>query len=111
VTEKPFRIERFSKIYDRSYFHCGVDALDNYLHRQVSQDIKRRVSACFLLLDNTNNHIAGYYTLSAADIVLSDMPDTLTRKLPRYPSIPVARIVLTYGKATYTCNRNRGITW
>jgi GNAT superfamily N-acetyltransferase len=38
------------------------------------------------------NHIAGYYTLSAADVALKDMPDDVARRLPRYPVVLVARI-------------------
>ena len=36
--------------------------------------------------------IAGYYTLAAAGIPLADMPAELAKRLPRYPSVPVARL-------------------
>ena len=36
--------------------------------------------------------IAGYYTLSAAEISLSDVPQSEAARLPLYPSIPVARV-------------------
>ena len=51
----------------------------------VSQDSKRRVSACFVANDNVGQ-IAGYYTLASASILLSDLPETLAKKLPRYPT-------------------------
>jgi hypothetical protein len=35
--------------------------------------------------------IAGYYTVAASGVPLSDMPDTLAKRLPRYPLVPVAR--------------------
>ena len=33
-------------------------------------------------------HIAGYYTLAATAIQLTDLPDVIIRKLPKYPLIP-----------------------
>ena len=36
--------------------------------------------------------LAGYYTLSAAGVFLADMPASLVKRLPRYPSVPVARM-------------------
>lgn len=36
--------------------------------------------------------IAGYYTLAAGGIPLTDLPESLTKRLPRYPSVPVARV-------------------
>ncbi|MFZ2738084.1 MAG: GNAT family N-acetyltransferase [Burkholderiaceae bacterium] len=76
---------------DRSAFSCGVEALDRYFRTQVSQDIKRRVSACFVACD-TDGQIAGYYTLASASVLLSDLPEVLAKKLPRYPSVPAVRM-------------------
>jgi GNAT superfamily N-acetyltransferase len=36
--------------------------------------------------------IAGYYTLAAGSVLLTRMPQTLSKKLPRYPDVPVARL-------------------
>ena len=63
---------------DRSDFECGVEALDLYLRTQVNQDIKRRVSACFVARHATGQ-IAGYYTLSSASVALSALPEVLTK--------------------------------
>jgi GNAT superfamily N-acetyltransferase len=40
------------------------------------------------LLDD--NHIIGFYTLSASSVNVSDLPIELIKKLPKYPLIPVA---------------------
>jgi len=77
---------------DRSDFSCGSEALDRYFKTQVTQDIRRRVSACYVALETASDKIAGYYTLSAADISVSDLPGEMVRRLPRYPSVPAARI-------------------
>jgi predicted GNAT family N-acyltransferase len=88
----PFVVERLAAGHDRASFTCGVVALDRYFRNQAGQDERRRVTACFVLLDATNGRIAGYYTLSAGGIPLAEMPDPLAKRLPRYPSVPVARL-------------------
>ncbi len=86
-----FRVERLDLSDDRSGFDCGVAALNRYFHTQVGQDIKRRMTACFVAADSAGR-IAGYYTLASASVLLSDLPDALSRKLPRYPSVPAVRM-------------------
>ena len=88
----PFRIEVLGTSHDREGFCCGVEALDQYLVRQAGQDARRRVSICYVAVDVATGKIAGYYTLAAAGVPLTDLPEALTRRLPRYPSVPVARI-------------------
>jgi GNAT superfamily N-acetyltransferase len=88
----PFRIELLSPGHARGDFSCGVQALDQYLARQASQDVRRRVSACHVAIEVRSGKLAGYYTLSADGVLLSDLPAGLARRLPRYPSVPVARV-------------------
>lgn len=76
---------------DRSSFASGVAPLDRYFRTQVSQDIKRRVTACFVATDALGQ-IAGYYTLASASVLLTDLPEALSKKLPRYPSVPAVRM-------------------
>jgi hypothetical protein len=58
----------------------------------VTQDVRRRATACYVAADAATSRIAGYYTLAAGGVLLSDLPDALTKRLPRYPSVPVARL-------------------
>lgn len=81
-----FKILPFSAQFDRSSFDCTSEALNRYLNTQVTQDIKRRVAACFLAV--CDEEILAYYTLAASSIALVDLPEALAHKLPRYPSIP-----------------------
>lgn len=87
-----FVIEALASRHDRKGFACGVAALDRYLKEQAGQDIKRRAALCYVAHEPDSNRIAGYYTLSAGDVALRDMPDDDARRLPRYPAVPVARI-------------------
>jgi GNAT superfamily N-acetyltransferase len=87
----PFRIETLGS-HDRSDFSCGIPALDRYLREQATQDMKRSVSNCFVLLDASSGQIAGYYTLAATSILAEEMPAEILRKLPRYPLLPAALV-------------------
>jgi ribosomal protein S18 acetylase RimI-like enzyme len=91
MTDQPFEIRLLGK-EDRSRFCCGSEPLDRYLKTQVGQDMRRRVSACYVAVEKTTGRVAGYYTLSAADVPIVDLPADITRGLPRYPSVPTARI-------------------
>ena len=65
--------------------------MNRYLREQVTQDIRRRVAACFVALAD-GQRIAGYYTLASASLVLSDLPASTGKKLPRYPTVPAVRM-------------------
>ena len=87
----PFRVEVLGPDHARDGFSCGTPALDRYLARQATQDMRRRVSACCVATEISSGKIAGYYTLAAASVPLTDLPEALAKKLPRCPSVPVAR--------------------
>jgi len=71
-------------------FDCGEKALDEYLQRYASQDIKRGVARVFMASPAEQPQlVAGFYTLSAASIAAEMLPERLRKKLPRYP-VPVA---------------------
>lgn len=92
MTRAPFLIAALdTATHDRSQFNSGMSALDRYLREQVSQDIRRRVAACFVALTG-ERRIAGYYTLATASVPLVDLPDELRRKLPRYGVVPAIRM-------------------
>ncbi len=73
--------------HDRSAFHSGVDALDRYIRELALQDIKRRISGCFVALDDAKE-VAGFYTLAATSVPFDSLPADLTKRLPHYPVIP-----------------------
>lgn len=81
------KIESFSKEFKRDCFGSESELLNQYLKTQVSQDIKRRITSCFLAV-NSEQTVVGYYTLASTSLSLSDLPITLQRKLPRYPTVP-----------------------
>jgi predicted GNAT family N-acyltransferase len=82
-----YSVEALDASHDRLAFHSGVEDLDRYLHHQAGQDARRKAAAPFVLL-NAARSIVGYYTLSAYSVYLSELPDALAKKLPRYPRLP-----------------------
>jgi GNAT superfamily N-acetyltransferase len=58
----------------------------------VVKDIRRRATACCVVVKTASGRVAGYYTLAAVGIPLAEMPPELAKELPRYPSVPVARL-------------------
>ena len=87
-----FQIEVLGPAHDRAGFSSDAEALDGYLRDQATQDVRRRACACYVALDFQTRKIAGYYTLSAGGVALTDLPAALAKRLPRYPSVPVARM-------------------
>ena len=91
MTAAPFRVAALEGHHDRTRFESGSVALDRYFHQQVSQDLRRRVTACFIALAG-DDRIAGYYTLASTSLLLADLPLSLQKKLPRYPTVPAVRL-------------------
>ena len=65
--------------------------LDRYFQTQVSQDIRRRLTNCFVATDPTGL-VAGFYTLAATSIPMTDLPEAEAKRLPRYPLVPAGLI-------------------
>lgn len=91
MSDAPFRLASLDATHDRTVFNSGSELLDRYLREQVGQDIRRRVAACFVALAE-GPRIAGYYTLASASLLLSDLPGSTAKKLPRYPTVPTVRM-------------------
>lgn len=77
-----------SRRHIRSDFCCGRDSLDNYIRKQASQDIKRRIATVFVLIDEPETSVLAYYTLSAYTVDVSVLNEDLAKRLPRYPLLP-----------------------
>lgn len=75
--------------FNKISFSSGKIVLDEYLHKYANQDIKRKLSTCFILPDK-NKRIIGFYTISSDSISKEDIPVELKRKMPlSYTNLPV----------------------
>jgi GNAT superfamily N-acetyltransferase len=82
------KIELLNSSLNKKDFSCGKDVLDNYLHTQASQDVKRKLCVVFAMSEETA--IKGYYTLSNASIPAELMPEAIKKKMPgSYKALPV----------------------
>jgi GNAT superfamily N-acetyltransferase len=87
----PVRIEPLGDHHDRANFSCGIAALDDWFRSRAGQDERRNVSRVFVAVDDSFG-IIGYYTLSSFSIAPDELPRDLSRKLPRYGTIPAVLI-------------------
>ncbi len=92
LSDSSVRIEPLSSGHDRAAFSCGNESLDRYLRTQASQDTRRGVARVFVaVMPEEPKRIAGFFTLSAAWVVASDLPPEVGKRLPRHP-IPAALV-------------------
>lgn len=83
-----------SSAHDRKTFVCGVAELDEYFRNRAGQDQKRGFASVYVAESETGKKdaVCGYYTLSAAGVLLENLPEALRAKMPRYPSVPAVRL-------------------
>ena len=87
-----YRIRSLDASVEVAAFRCGIAPLDLYIRRYASQDVRRNVARAFIATPETDSRrLAGFFTLSAGSVGCTELPESLARKLPRYP-VPVALI-------------------
>lgn len=92
-----FSIQAFDRTrHQRAGFNCGQPTLATYLHQQAAQDVLRHLAALFVVTQNDDPQVLGYYTLSAFTVTIHHLtnPSTqsIVRKIPRYPLLPATLI-------------------
>ena len=76
---------------ERSAFSCGEPSLDVYLKTQAGQDMRRGFAAVIAAVHaGAPDIVLGYYSLSAASIDLTLLPEYIRRTMPRYGQAPAA---------------------
>ncbi len=88
MTSEKWLIKPLDNEHNRAKFSCGEPSLDRYLSYYAKQYLRRKVAAIFVYVNTDNNIISGYYTLSATNIPSDELPQEITKKLPRYPFQP-----------------------
>ena len=86
-----FSIEALKPAHNRTGFPSGVEPLDRYFRELVTQEVKRRVSNCFVALD-TAGVIAVYYSFAVASLPLMELSADEKQRLPRYALLPAGLI-------------------
>ena len=77
--------------YDRKYrsdgFDCGQKALNNYIQKNVTKDVKNGSCTCFVML-NEKEEVTAYYTLSTESINIESAPPEFQKKI-KYQYVPL----------------------
>ena len=83
----PYTIETWRADHNSGAFVSGMAVIDHYIKHQAARDMSSRASLVFVLTEPGDRTVRGYYTLSSLGIVFTDLPETVTKRLPRYPQI------------------------
>jgi GNAT superfamily N-acetyltransferase len=76
-------------VHDRRGFDCGVEALNAFLQTQARKEMERRSAITYVLVDPAaRGEIIGFYSLSAATVLLDSVPEEMAKKLGRQQSVP-----------------------
>lgn len=81
-----WKISPLDSSFDKSSFDCGIVQLNEFLQKYASQNQKKGYSLTFVATKPENNIVVGYYSVSAAVIEFAFLPETLKKKLPKYPA-------------------------
>ena len=82
-------VELLHRGHNKDGFDCSKELLNNYLRNQAGQDVKRKLSACYVLAHSEIKSVIGYYTLSNYGIPISSFSTQIRKRLPgTYTTIP-----------------------
>ncbi len=81
-------IQLLEKSHRRKNFTCEEDSLTEYIRKQVSQDIRKRLATCFVAIDNEQN-VIGYYTLTSESLGRELIPEKYLKQVPKNYNAPV----------------------
>lgn len=80
-------------------FDCGVEELNEYLSRYALKNDALGMGKTFVASD-AEGSVAGYFTLSTAQVAFEEIPALSVKKYPRYP-LPALRISRLAVKKVY----------
>jgi GNAT superfamily N-acetyltransferase len=87
-----FRVEALAD-HDLAPFHCGNDALDDWLHRHA-RTATGQGTRTYVLVD-TGGAVVGYFAITPHFIERDDAPPRLARGAPRQiPAILLAKLAI-----------------
>ena len=88
--------EPISKNHDRETFDCGEDALNEFLRRHAHRSHDLGGAKTFLAIEDANNSIIGFYSLTPASVDYARTPAIVRRGLARHdvPGFRLARLAV-----------------
>ncbi len=72
----------------REDFTCESPELTEFLRKRARKEMEASASATFVVVPTADcGRIAGYYSLSQSSVKAQQLPELLTKRLPRYPEL------------------------
>lgn len=72
--------------FQKDTFDCGVLELNEYLKQYARQNHKNGIAKTFVAIPKQENRtVAGYYSVSMSHIERESLPESQSKRLPRYP--------------------------
>jgi len=84
-------VELLTKTHDRKSFDCGSPDQNEFQQQRARQHADRNYSKTWVAVEEGDNRILGFVTLSMGNVVFENISDELRSKLPRYP-MPVLHV-------------------
>jgi GNAT superfamily N-acetyltransferase len=85
-----FVLVPINKKHTKANFDCGHASLNQYFRHYALKNDQLSIGKTFVAITE-NEEIAGYITISSAQILCELLPEELQKKLPKYP-VPAFRI-------------------
>lgn len=83
---------KLARSHRRADFACEEESLNDYIRKFALQNQQAGLAQTWVLSpEDDSSEIAGFYSLSAAQVSFEQAPADVTRRQPRYP-IPAVRI-------------------
>jgi GNAT superfamily N-acetyltransferase len=94
--ETRYRFELFGERHKplRAAFSCPEAALDEYLKTRARREMDHRIAVVYVLYDEGEGRISGYYTLSSLSVELPAEARKGLAKYPAYPATLVGRLAV-----------------
>ncbi len=89
-----FHISELNKgFHDKKSFDCGKSKLNEYLEKSAGQHARKEYSRTFVATNGVNSkNILGYYCTSASSIEFENIPENLSKGLPKEYPVPAMLI-------------------
>lgn len=87
-----FKIQFLDKKHSKNDFACGIPELDRFLKEQASQHMKKRITTTYVLTEDSDLVIKGYYSLSSYSVNINNLPKSITKQFPKYPMVPATML-------------------